>query len=385
MEGRQKSTLQYSYDNRQTMTDRILFIAHHLSVAGTETFMLNATRALKSECGIQADFLIFSEEEGPNVEKARSLGCRIFRLPPRKTGVFRYLRELKGFFREHAGEYDAVHFCAGNLSTIAPIHYARKGGIPVVVCHAHNSQAAGFHNKFLHRLMRLFVGRKANRLLACSDEAGRFFFGRRKYEVVPNGVSLEELRFNMDERKRIRTAFSIPADAPVVGFVGRICAVKNPLKILSIFRQLQNELPGARLLMVGDGEMLETAKAEAQRLGVADAVTFTGQRLDTAACFSAMDLLLMPSLFEGLPFSIIEAQASGLPIVSTNRMGREGKMSENYKFISPEASDVVWAETVKKFLIESDTKQRTEQPEALSSSGYAIENTARRLAEIYRP
>ena len=156
---------------------KVLQITGQLARNGTETFIMNVFRNINRQ-KIMFDFLLFTQAiENGYYQEAESLGAKIYRLPERKSGVVKYWRALDRFFKEHAREYDAVHFNGNSFTSVTAVYYAKKYKIPIRIVHSHNSSTRGFHNKILHKLNKLFIHKIATDYLACSDRAAIWAYG----------------------------------------------------------------------------------------------------------------------------------------------------------------------------------------------------------------
>ncbi|MCM1152571.1 MAG: glycosyltransferase [Muribaculum sp.] len=360
--------------------NKILFSAIRLGNAGTETFMINTTRWLLRNTDFKVDFLIFTDEVTDNTRLVESLGCRVFRLPPRIPDPIGHYSALRNFFDTYGADYSAFHFCGGSLTWIAPLRYARRAGIPVRIIHAHNSMCAGIHNRLLHHFNRHLIRSRATHFLACSPQAGEFFFGSAPFQFIRNGVDTDTFRFRDEWRKKIRKEFGIDPDETVIGAVGRLIPVKNIPKIISIFEDWLKHHPQSRLLLIGDGELREWAEAKAGTLPQGR-IIIAGLRTDIPQCLSALDVLIMPSIFEGLPFSLVEAQATGLPCAATTAMSNDAKMSEAFQFIAPDAPDAEWTAAIKHLL--HSAPDRHNPPTGLIAAGFDLDTAMRSLLPIY--
>ena len=172
----------------------------------------------------------------------------------------------------------------------------------------------------------------------------------------------------------------IDATAMVVGHVGRLCAQKNQLRLLDMFVEVQRRRPDARLLLVGEGELRAQIEQRAAALGIAERVILTGVREDVGALLCAMDVMMFPSTHEGLPFALLEAQCSGLPVVCSDAITREVALSDGVRFLPLTASDAEWAAVS----CEHAMRERCPAEAALRRAGYDVEREAARLVELYR-
>lgn len=356
----------------------ILFISQYLNVAGTETFMMNVIRKI-NRSKFHVDFLIFSNEETRYSEEAESLGARIHRLPCRREGV-KYYKKLNDFFKKQGRNYHAIHFCGGNISSIAPIYMAYKYHIPIRIIHSHNSSCDGIHNKLLHAINRLFLPILGTHYFACSIKAAHFFFGKRKCDVIKNGIDVDKYAYDEQRRMSFRQKNGISEKTAVVGHIGRFEAVKNHDMVLAVFQHYHKLNPDSLLILVGTGSLFEKVKEKVGAMGLLQNVLFLGERSDIPDILCCMDCFLMPSFYEGLPFVLVEAQASGLPCVVSNTVNYDAKIIPNLKFLSLKDDPIVWAEAMIDSIKKND---RNNAIEFINKAGYNLASTITFLENVY--
>lgn len=357
----------------------VLFISHWLAIGGTETFMMNVLRNINLN-KYHIDFLIFSNSISNYTIEAENRGCTIYRLPPRSKGVI-YYKELKKFFKKHADIYSAIHFCGGNVSSIAPIYYAWKYNIPIRIVHSHSTNSVGTMNKIMHWMNKPLLKVLGNKYLACSPSAAKYFFGNINVEIIKNGINLNLYHFTPENRIKIRNDYQITESTHVIGHIGRFDDNKNQSFIVDIFKLYQQTYQDALLILIGTGPLEDCIKNKCEELGISDKVLFLGVRSDISDLLCAMDCFIMPSFFEGIPFVLIEAQATGLPCVVSDNIGKEAKLSRLFSFLSLEAPLIHWVSTINDFVI--DFKNRKKEGECIKETGYNIKSTIEYLEDLY--
>ena len=322
------------------MPIRILHIVTYMGRGGLETMLMNYYRAI-DRTKVQFDFLTHRDFRADYDDEIEALGGKIFRLPNLNPFSRSYLGALDRFFQEHP-EYRIVHSHLDCMSAI-PLKAAKKHGVPVRIAHSHSSRQDRDLKYPLKLLFKRRISGQATQLFACGKEAGKWMFGTDDFRVLNNAIDAERYRFDPEVRQEVRKELGIPADAPVVGHVGRFMAPKNHGFLLRIFAELPDH---ARLLLVGDGELRAENERLAEELGIRDRVIFAGLRSDVDRMLQAMDVFVFPSLYEGLPLSIIEAQAAGLPCLISDKVPIECKKTELVTQIPLGASPAEWAEAV---------------------------------------
>lgn len=358
---------------------KVLFISEYFNVAGTETFMLNVVRA-SDRTRFHYDFLIFHHPENEYFEEAKSLGCNFYVLCPRSKSPIRYIRDLKNFFHKYGKGYDVVHWCGGNISSIAPLWFAYKNKIKIIICHSHSSACSSFHTWIFHSLFKRLIPHICTHLYACSTLAARFFFGQHSSVIIKNGIDLKKYRFSKEVRNEYRKSFGISDDELLIGHVGRFESVKNHKFLLEIFVAILRKNKKAKLILIGKGSLEQSIKNKAIELGIKEHVLFLGERIDINRCMQAMDCFVMPSLFEGLPFVLVEAQAASLPCVISNTINPEAMLIPVCKSISLSRNAVFWADQIIQL---AERNKREPIDEYLVNAGFSIENTVSYLEKVY--
>lgn len=355
------------------MPIRILHIVTYMGRGGLETMLMNYYRAIDRN-RIQFDFLTHRDFRADYDDEIEALGGRIYRLPNLNPFSRSYLDALDRFFAEHL-EYRIVHSHLDCMSAI-PLKAAKKHGVPVRIAHAHSSRQDRDLKYPLKLLFKRGIARQATQLFACGKEAGKWMFGTDDFHVLNNAIDAERYRFDPKVRQEVRSELGIPADALVAGHVGRFMAPKNHGFLLRIFAELPDH---ARLLLVGDGVLRTNIEQQAKVLAIRDRIIFTGVRTDVDRLLQAMDIFLMPSLFEGLPVSIVEAQAAGLPCVISDKVPIECKKTDLITQLPLDASPAEWAEAV----LAAAKQPRTDTLMQIREAGFDIRANAEWLQNYY--
>ncbi|MDO4621176.1 MAG: glycosyltransferase [Lachnospiraceae bacterium] len=364
-----------------------IFTNPHLT-NGATVFEYRVSSRLKKD-NIYFDYLV--TEEATEEEKARyaANGSVLYRLPiDNSHGLL--IRELKvnreyyRFFKEH--DYKIVYADTENALRAVHLLMARLAGVRVRVVHSHNTglQTQSKASAALAGVIKGLFRCSATHYFACSDKAAEWLFPKkiyrnRQYKLLKNGVSLEEFRFNSQTRSRLRAELGLDEDAPVLGNVGRFMPQKNHSFMLSCFDRFHRKHSKAKLMLIGDGPLAEEIRADVRRRGLEDAVLFIGNVKNVSDYLQVMDLFFMPSLFEGLPITGIEAQANALPCLFADTITKELKLTELAHYLPLEEPEEKWTEKIEELLAAG----RKDCTDAVRSSGYAIEHTVEELKAFY--
>lgn len=267
------------------------------------------------------------------------------------SGTLRSIRNF-GLFRKLLREnrYDVVHFNLFQGLALYYVQIAKEEGIPVRIVHSHNTalrkSALRPLKLLLHHISSALFSGSATDFWACSEAAGKFLFATKKrVRFIPNGIETTRFYFDVAERDAVRAEMGL-TDAFVIGNVGRLCYQKNQDFLLDVFAEVLKERPESRLLLVGAGNLQGQLEEKAMQMGIADRVIFYGVTDRTERLYWAMDVLVMPSRFEGLPVTSVEAQAAGLPCVFSEAITRECDLT-GAVFLPLDAGWSAWADVVK--------------------------------------
>lgn len=368
---------------------KVLLFVDRMRVGGIQTLLVNMYPFFDKE-KFQIDFLVLDDGEHYELEdKLRKMGAVVYKLKNvwvrKPQDYLKYFKQIDHFFKQHS-DYKAVHINTGSKNFYI-LQAAKKYGIPVRIAHSHNT---GYQTKnklqvLLGEMFKYPLKRAANHYVACSELAGEWMFGKQSVQkgkvlLLPNGVDLDKFNFSQEVRDRKRSELSIQ-DKIVIGNVGRFTTQKNHLFLLDIFKEIHKIEPKTVLLLAGIGERMEEAKHKAKKLGLTDSVYFLGFRTDVMELVQAMDVFLMPSLYEGFPVTAVEAQATGLPCIFSDTITKEAKILNQADYISLEDSLQEWARRTLQLV---GTTERNKCTEYLRNQGFDIKAMVKKLEQIYQ-
>ena len=308
---------------------RVLVVGQSDNPGGVEAVIKRYYEAVKQE--IQFD-LIVSTQVCYDEDYYRKNHCQIYFIQNAQfKHPLRYRREMKTFFKERKGLYDAIWYNGCDLANSGYImKMAKQTGIKKRIIHAHNNQLMQTGKKrycyeLMHQYRKNHIDRYATDFWACSELAGEFFYKQavldsRRFKVINNAIEAEKYYRNDEIRHKVRTQLKIMDDYIVMGHVGRFQYQKNHELLIDIFKQFHEKHCNSRLILVGQGVEEERIRHKVQKLNLENAVIFMGARNDVNEIMQAMDIFVLPSRFEGLGIVLIEAQAAGLPCVTTKNV-----------------------------------------------------------------
>lgn len=343
---------------------------------GTVNFVLNYYRHIDRN-RVQFDFLFNSLEKGYYDDEIQSLGGKTFYFGGREDmRLLRYIRELSCFFQAHP-EYKIIH---GHMPGFAPIYFAvaKKCGIPVRISHSHFTRTEPtIKGWFLDKMVRL-IKYPSNVHWACSSAAGKYMYGTgQSFTIIPNAISAKRFFPNRAVRSELREQLGL-SNKFVVGNVGRLCPQKNQKFLLQVFAKVKELRSDAVLFLIGEGELEQELRTEAEKLGLKGCVLLIGAKMEIENYYQAMDVFVLPSTSEGLGIVLLEAQACGIASVASTEVPEEADMTGKVAFLPLRGSIESWAEEI----IAAPARQAGAAA-ALQKNGYDIECAAERLAERY--
>lgn len=357
---------------------RILHVIGIMNRGGAETMIMNLYRHI-DRSKIQFDFVENSFEPAVFDDEILSLGGRIYRCPHYNgKNHFVYTKWWNTFFAEHRGEYPIVH---GHLGSTAAIYLsiAKKYGA-YAIAHSHNTKGNWLYQAFTWPTR--FV---ADYFFACSQEAGISRFGRKtgtnkaKCMVWPNAIDTDRYAYHEEERKKTRNELGISEEQLVLGNISRFSEQKNHLFLIDVFEAVHRQRPDSVLLLVGDGALRPKIEAHIAQKGLQDHVILTGVQSDTWKYYQAMDAFVMPSLYEGLPVSMVEAQAAGLRCFVSDAVPKESALTNLVGFKPLGDGAEQWGS----WILEHPQAVRRSMKKEIGKAGYDIDASAKKLEQYY--
>ena len=354
---------------------RVLCVFSTLDRGGAETMCMNIYREL-DRSKVQFDFVKHTTKIGSFEKEILLLGGKIYEAPRLQVGnIVQYMLWWKNHFEKHP-EHKIIH---GHFFTISPVYFfiARKYN-RITVAHSHIAPytTVSMHT-IIKKVMLSFIEPVSDYCFACSEAAGAWLFPHRKFKVLNNAVDTELFEYDESERSSVRKELGIADEDVVIGTVGRMFEQKNPIGLVKIFNEIYASNSAAKLLWVGDGEMRHVIEQKIRELNLNRVSILTGVRSDVYRMMQAMDVFVLPSLYEGLPVVLIEAQAAGLPCFVSDRVTKEVDITGLCEFI-PIDNYQSWREKIC-----SHKRMRTNTKEKIIAAGYDIRHTAKWIERFY--
>lgn len=375
----EKNNIPESNKTDQGKPIRVLQVFASLDRGGAEAMIMSLYRAI-DRSKIQFDFVVNARDVPyAHEDEIRRLGGRIYHVP-RYTiaNHFGYTKAWRNLLKAHP-EWRIVH---GHHTTPAFVYLriAKAQGC-LTIAHSHISGADHVLKSKLKRIMRFPLRFLADYLCACSSAAADWMFGSRGKHalVIKNAIDTSDFSYDKVARARIRTELGLDSEF-LIGHIGRFEHQKNHLALVQIFNQLRVLCPEAYLLLVGEGGLRSEIEREVKELEVERYVIFAGVRDDVPALLSAMDVFVFPSLYEGLPVTLVEVQAAGLPCLVSDTVSQDAWITDLVKNEKLTASPEIWAQRIACFASGDERKNTTQE---IISAGYDIADNAKSLEQFY--
>lgn len=328
---------------------RVLVFGMTTNVGGIESFIMSYYKRF-DRTKVQFDFLCNTHDKVAYEDELRKLNSHIYKISMRSENPFKYNREIRAFFKQHANEYDCIWVNVNSLANIDYLKLAKKYGIKRRIIHSHNSQNMdGKLRELLHFYNKKRITKFATDFWACSPLAAKWFYNDSllpKVQIIKNAIDLNRVKFDKQKRKKIRKEYNLQDDL-IIGNVGRLHFQKNQKFSIDLLKRLVEQNSHIKMVFVGDGPDRKDLVEKVNNLGLKDNVIFTGVQSDISGWLSTFDLFLFPSKFEGLPIAGLEAQGNGLPIVaSENAIPKEAALNNNVAILSLADNPDTWINTI---------------------------------------
>lgn len=357
---------------------RVLQVVAAMNRGGTETMLMNHYRAL-DRSKVQFDFLVHYQKEGAYDKEIEAMGGRIFRAPSiRPWSYIKYFNWLSKFFDEHHQDFIAVHGHIQENSGFA-LHYAKKHGIVNRLMSSHIAPMHIDYKYIFRQYAQSFCRRSATVRLACGVDAGKHLYGKSDFMVMRNAIDTDQFIFDPQKRKYLRDKLGVNDNDILIGHVGRFNPQKNHAFIIDVVSEAIKCNKKIRLALVGSGYLLDEIKKSVANHNIEDHVLFLGSRSDVNDLLQTFDVFFMPSRYEGLPVSVIEAQAAGLPCVLSDTIDMDCDVTGNVKFLSLTQPISDWCEAIE----ESVKRPRENTRDKICQSGYDVHENLKLLLPLY--
>lgn len=360
---------------------RILIIIGKLYIGGAERVAYDIGMCAETR-KYEIHYVVFGDEVGEYECALTEKGCKIFHMPEPSAGYRAFMRRIGGLIDEYG--YCAVH-CHTMFNSGLVLSVAKRKGVPCRIAHSHSIQRPKrrrFARIIYEWLMEKAILACATHCIACGVKAGEWLYGKKGFAekgiLLLNGIETEKFRYDENMRGRIRKKLGL-GDSFVVGHVGHFAAVKNQAFLIRLLKYLRDNGKNAKLLLLGDGEDRQMLESLVKELGIEADVIMTGNVMNVGDYLNAMDVFAFPSLFEGMPLSVVEAQTNGLRCVISDNVPSDVRLTNLVSVLSLDAPQSEWA----KEIMRSGRFNSAEYCDIMKKSGFDVSESLKRVYEIY--
>lgn len=360
---------------------RLLCILSSMNAGGAETFLMKMYRKI-DRTEYQMDFCINAPEKCFYEDEINSMGGYIYRIPPKTGNLKDFQTQLVQIVKEH--KYKYVMRITSSAMGFMDLKIAKDAGASVCIARSSNASDGGGIRAFVaHHLGRLLYSKCVDIRIAPSDLAAIYTFGRKAYrkgdvKILYNAVDLNTFHFDGEARSQVRKEFGIADPVKVIGHIGRFMEQKNHEFLIDVFNEIYTMDSTAMLILVGVGPLEERIKAKVKALRLEESVVFAGVRSDIPYVLSAMDVVVLPSLFEGMPNVLIEAQACGLPCFVADTVTKQANVTGNVTYLPLKEKQKYWANKI----IESTSCDRDAAVYKMKQNGYNVNDVAHEFCRL---
>lgn len=359
---------------------RVLQIIGIVAGGGVEAVIMNYYEHI-DRTKVQFDFIVHNDNKIDITQKVEAMGGKVYKVTRYYKNPIAFMWDIYKVIKRH--HYRIVHSNMNTLSAFS-LFAAWAAGAPVRILHNHSTSSPGETKRNIMKFMlRPFARLFANHYLACSRLAGEWMYGRKmmdsgKVTIVNNAIDLKKYAFNPQKRNLLRKELGL-ADEFVIGHVGRFMFQKNHVFLIDVFAEAYKKNPHMALLLVGDGPLRPAMEEKVRKLGLTDHVKFLGLRNNVQDFYHVMDILVLPSHYEGLPVVGVEAQANGLPCLFSTKVTKEAHLTHLAQFWDLEKGASKWA----KEIISIKCERNKKAGEELRQAGFEIDKEAEKLVKFY--
>lgn len=364
---------------------RLLCIISSMDAGGAETFLMKIYRTL-DRTKYQMDFCVNRSKKTFYEDEIIALDGKVYKIPPKTKNYIEFKKQLTKIIKNN--NYQYVLRCTSNSIGFIDVKIAKKAGAKICAVRSTNSKSSGGLLYLLaHKVGLLLYKKYVDIKIAPSDLAAIYTFGEKDYKsgnvfMLNNGLDLNIFHYSEEGRRKIRDEFDLSDNIKIIGHVGRFMKQKNHNFLIEVFNEIYKKDKNTKLMLVGNGELEHHIKEKIKAMNLSEAVVFTGLRSDIPDILSAMDIFVFPSLYEGMPNVVIEAQATGLPCIISDTITKEVNITGKIRFQSLQCSKEVWVDAILDTLRSEHKENRTATSMILKKQGYDIQDVTNKFTKL---
>ena len=354
---------------------RLLYTINGLRVNGMSAVIMQYIAGLDPQ---EYKISLFTDEIAPQFRlELNKHNVEIITSGNRRRNQLAYYKELKQILKEH--QFDIIH-AHGNSATLAvEMLAAKKCGVKVRIAHSHNTTCV---HKVLDKMLRPVFYKCYTHGIGCGVEAGRWLFGSHPHVVIKNGVNLKKYAFDTLNREAVQKELGI-LNKRVIGHIGRFTEQKNHDYIIDVFELYHKTAPDTVLILAGDGPRFEEIKQRIKEKGLDDCIILYGTTPNTSVLYSSFDVFIFPSLFEGVPLTLIEAQANGVPCLISDKISSEVILTDLIHVL-PLSEPSEWVKSLQTAELQNRQDKSIKAVKVLESAGFEIDSVLKQIDDFYK-
>ena len=322
--------------------------------------------------------VVSGEYSSELIQQFVNIGVKIRCLPSRKKSALKYYEKFAKLCKKE--RYDVIYIHGSSSLMFLELWIAKHYDCKKRISHSHNTTC---NHKLLDKIFRPAFYRGITQAVACGNDAGVWLYGNRNFIILNNGRDPEKYKFNSTIRNRIRKELGIDKDCLALGHVGSFNEQKNHEFLIKIFKELISIKQNSKLFLIGDGKGKNEIIQYVNSLGLQKNVVFTGNINNVEDYLQAMDVMALPSLYEGLPLVVIEWQMSGLPCILSDKITKECVFTDNVYYMSLTNSAHQWAKKIAMIQNNDREKDSKVAVDNASRSGFDINAEVIKLNTIF--
>lgn len=359
---------------------RVLHVVSGLDFGGVGVLLYNYYINMNSN-KVEFDFITHGKNGGYIEEKFKALGSKIYHITPKKDDIVKNIKEIKDVLYKE--RYDIIHVHQNHMSFI-PLYLAKKVGVKTRIVHSHGFvKKMSIREKLKNNICTYFINKLANQYFCCSEEAGRWLYGNKimnsnQYTLIKNAINLDKFRFNREFREKFRDKYKIN-NKLVLAQIGRFSPEKNHMFTIEVFKEINKRNINSILILIGNNQENERLLKKIDEYNLKKNILFLGKCENINEIMSAIDIVLLPSLHEGLGIVSIEAQAAGKRCLASTNCSREIELTPLIKLMDLDKGAVAWANEI----LNNTDDYECKSIDILRDAGYDVKIEAQKLLDIY--
>lgn len=367
----------------------VLHVVGGMNMGGAETMIMNIYRNVKND-NLKFSFLSHIKEECAYDNEILTNGNKIIHIDPLGTlGLFRYVYRLKKLLKNNI-HFDSIHIHT-NYQAGAVLIAAKLAGIKQRIVHSHSSnwsKKSNIVNKVILLILKISIYFLATTKLSCSREAAHFLYFKKDkgVQIIKNGIDLDRFKIkNVDKELELRKKYKISGDYLIIGHIGRFEKVKNHDYILEIVESMSSVDIKFKFLLIGVGKDLDRIKEKAYKMKLENFIIFVGEVSNTEDYYNLMDVFILPSLYEGIPLTLVEAQISGVRCIVSSTITDDSDFQLGLlKFIDIDKKNVSdWKNEILYPSIDNQDKTFNERHKIITKKGYNVKKNIEKIEALY--